>query len=86
MPKVFGSSPSARNGHASILYGSSLYIFGGASNKGFLNDLHVLNLDNVIINLKKYFFREFGNKLDWKVQFLNQELIIREFWIMMEEL
>ena len=47
-PKTFGDPPSPRNGHTSVLHGSFLYIFGGASMKGLLNDLYKYDLENVI--------------------------------------
>lgn len=39
-PKITGDIPEARGGHAAVMFGSYLYIFGGSSKKGLLNDLY----------------------------------------------
>jgi N-acetylneuraminic acid mutarotase len=47
LPKTLGNAPSPRAGHTSILHGSSLYVFGGSSKKGPLNDLYRYDVENV---------------------------------------
>lgn len=51
-----GKVPSARCGHVAKLYGSVMWIFGGYSREGHLNDLYSLNLETVMIN-NLFFFR-----------------------------
>jgi len=45
--KQQGKVPSARCGHISKLYGSVMWMFGGYSREGHLNDLYSLNLETV---------------------------------------
>jgi len=40
-----GDIPSPRQGHGAVLYGSTLWVFGGSSNLGYFNDLYTLNLE-----------------------------------------
>lgn len=47
--KQYGKVPSARCGHIAKLYGSVMWVFGGYSREGYLNDLYSLNLETVII-------------------------------------
>jgi hypothetical protein len=42
-----GSIPTARQGHSAALYGSTMWVYGGSSNDGYLNDLYSLNLETV---------------------------------------
>ncbi len=42
-----GSTPSPRQGHSAIMYGSNMWIYGGSSNDGFFNDFYSLNLETV---------------------------------------
>ncbi len=43
-----GKIPSARCGHIAKLYGSVMWMYGGYSREGYLNDLFSLNLESVI--------------------------------------
>jgi len=43
----FGNVPSPRSDHSATLYGTTMWIFGGASNNGYLNDLYSLNIETV---------------------------------------
>lgn len=43
-----GTIPSARQGHSAVLYGSTMWVYGGSSSEGYLNDLYSLNLETVI--------------------------------------
>jgi hypothetical protein len=43
-----GKVPSPRQGHSAVLYGSTMWIYGGSSSEGYLNDLYSLNLETVI--------------------------------------
>lgn len=61
-PKILGNTPCEREGHAAVLYGSKMYVFGGSSTSGFLNDLYELDLINVYS--KKLKFSSF-KKLVW---------------------
>jgi len=45
--KQKGNVPSARCGHTAIFYGSVMWIFGGYSREGYLNDLYSLDLETV---------------------------------------
>ncbi len=47
-----GSIPKPRADHSAILYGTTMWIFGGASREGYLNDLYSLDIETVI-NIKK---------------------------------
>ena len=42
-----GVAPSPRSGHSAVLYGDTMWVFGGGSNQGYFNDLHSLNLETV---------------------------------------
>ena len=44
---TLGQKPSPRGGHAAILYGTTLWVFGGNSEQGYLNDVFSLNLETV---------------------------------------
>lgn len=44
-----GKIPSPRCGHTARIYGSKMWIFGGYSREGYLNDLYSLNLETVKI-------------------------------------
>jgi N-acetylneuraminic acid mutarotase len=46
LPKTIGEAPSARSGHSATLFGTFLYVFGGASAKGLHNDVFVLDLES----------------------------------------
>ena len=54
-PKILGNTPCEREGHAAVLYGSKMYVFGGSSTSGFLNDLYELDLINVYFKQLKCF-------------------------------
>jgi hypothetical protein len=45
--KTTGSVPTPRQGHSAVLYGSTMWIYGGSSSDGYLNDLYSLNLESV---------------------------------------
>ena len=44
---TLGQQPSPRGGHAAILYGTTLWVFGGNSVQGYMNDLFSFNLETV---------------------------------------
>eukprot|EP00753_Platysulcus_tardus_P007894 PLAT15521.1.p1 GENE.PLAT15521.1~~PLAT15521.1.p1 ORF type:complete len:836 (+),score=438.77 PLAT15521.1:38-2545(+) len=44
-PDVTGQLPSAREGHSAITYDGRIYVFGGYTERGYSDDLFVLNLD-----------------------------------------
>ena len=46
---TLGQKPRARGGHASVLYGTTLWVFAGNSEEGYLNDVFSLNLETVYI-------------------------------------
>lgn len=50
--KQKGKVPSARCGHTAILHGSVMWMFGGYSREGYLNDLYALDLETVDPNFK----------------------------------
>eukprot|EP00026_Physarum_polycephalum_P006662 Phypoly_transcript_06713.p1 GENE.Phypoly_transcript_06713~~Phypoly_transcript_06713.p1 ORF type:complete len:440 (+),score=56.17 Phypoly_transcript_06713:298-1617(+) len=41
---IQGKAPSPRSGHTAVVYEERIYIFGGVSNDGAQNDMHVLSL------------------------------------------
>jgi hypothetical protein len=45
---TLGKKPTPRGNHAAILYGTTLYIYGGNSVEGFLNDIFSIDLETVI--------------------------------------
>ena len=47
-PKMFGNPPIGRTGFGSFVNGARLYIFGGHTLKGLMNDLFVFDLESVI--------------------------------------
>lgn len=55
---TLGKKPTPRGNHAAILYGTTLYVYGGNSVEGFLNDVFSLNLETV---RELYNNRENGN-------------------------
>lgn len=42
-----GDVPSPRVGHSCVLHGTIIWLFGGSSNQGYLNDLYSFNLETV---------------------------------------
>jgi len=44
-PVVDGMLPPAREGHSASMIGTRMYVFAGSSEIGYLNDLHVLDLE-----------------------------------------
>ena len=46
-----GNIPSPRADHSAVLHGTTMWIFGGASSLGYLNDLYSFNIENVNIFL-----------------------------------
>lgn len=57
-----GEIPSSRQSHSAVLHGSTMWVFGGSSNDGYLNDLYSLNLETVIKNILIN-FRENGKNI-----------------------
>jgi N-acetylneuraminic acid mutarotase len=49
-----GKVPSARQGHSAVLYGSTMWVYGGSSSEGYLSDLYSLNLETR--EWKQHFF------------------------------
>ena len=48
MTQVSGAvTPSSREGHGAVAYGSELFIFGGVDNNGYKNDLYSLDAETV---------------------------------------
>lgn len=47
---TLGNVPSPRADHSAVLYGTTMWIFGGASSEGYLNDLYSFNIENVTYN------------------------------------
>ena len=43
-----GKIPTPRADHSAILYGTTMWVFGGASKDGYLNDLYSFNIETVI--------------------------------------
>lgn len=43
----FGDIPSPRAEHSAVVYGTTIWIFGGASRDGYLNDLYSFNIETV---------------------------------------
>ena len=43
-PAISGVKPSGREGHTAILYNNRMFVFGGFTNGGCLNDLYILDL------------------------------------------
>jgi hypothetical protein len=43
-----GSIPSARQGHSAVLYGATMWVYGGSSSDGYMSDLYSLSLETVI--------------------------------------
>jgi len=51
-----GSIPTPRADHSAVIYGSTMWVFGGASNTGYLNDLYSFNIETVKqSNIKTYY-------------------------------
>jgi hypothetical protein len=71
---TLGQKPGPRGGHAAILYGTTLWVFAGNSEEGYLNDVFSLNLETV------FFFncRESGNRSTSQGTRLALELISTE--------
>jgi hypothetical protein len=44
-----GNIPTPRADHSAVVYGTTMWVFGGASSSGYLNDLYSFNIENVII-------------------------------------
>lgn len=44
-PIVDGLKPMQREGHSAALHGTRMLVFGGSSEVGYLNDLHVLDME-----------------------------------------
>lgn len=44
---TLGQKPGPRGGHSAILYGTTLWVFAGNTNEGYLNDVFSLNLETV---------------------------------------
>jgi N-acetylneuraminic acid mutarotase len=44
-PIVDGVKPAPREGHSASLIGTSMWVFGGSSDVGYMQDVHVLNLE-----------------------------------------
>ena len=44
-PVVDGERPAPREGHSAALVGTSMYVFGGSGEVGYLNDVQVLDLE-----------------------------------------
>ena len=45
---TLGQKPGPRGGHAAVLYGTTLWVFAGNSEQGYLNDVFSLNLESVL--------------------------------------
>lgn len=45
--KTKGKIPSGRQGHSSVLHGTTMWVYGGSNNEGYLNDLYSFNLETV---------------------------------------
>jgi hypothetical protein len=58
--KTKGQIPSPRQGHSAVLYGSTMWIYGGSSSEGYLNDLYSLNLETR--EWKKHYFSSAAGK------------------------
>lgn len=58
--KTKGTIPSPRQGHSAVLYGSTMWIYGGSSSEGYLNDLYSLNLETR--EWKKHYFTSAAGK------------------------
>lgn len=43
-----GQIPSPRQGHSATLFGTTMYIYGGSSNDGYLSDLYSFDLEQVL--------------------------------------
>ncbi|XP_024523389.1 rab9 effector protein with kelch motifs [Selaginella moellendorffii] len=58
-PDVFGDVPAPREGHSTSLIGDNLLVFGGCgkssdpSEEEYYNDLHVLNMSNILLSFLK---------------------------------
>jgi hypothetical protein len=63
--KTTGSIPTPRQGHSAVLYGSSMWVYGGSSSDGYLNDLYSLNLETVIFI---FIIRGSGKDITFKVR------------------
>eukprot|EP00164_Ancoracysta_twista_P002559 GFYU01003407.1.p1 GENE.GFYU01003407.1~~GFYU01003407.1.p1 ORF type:complete len:700 (-),score=265.72 GFYU01003407.1:140-2239(-) len=46
-PVIQGKAPPPRSNHTASFVGSNLYIFGGCTERGHFNDLHILHLDTM---------------------------------------
>ncbi|XP_024542305.1 rab9 effector protein with kelch motifs [Selaginella moellendorffii] len=63
-PDVFGDVPAPREGHSASLIGDNLFVFGGCgkssdpSEEEYYNDLHVLNMSNILGNPETMAWRE----------------------------
>ena len=42
-----GDVPSARQGHTTVLHGMVMWLYGGSSKEGYLDDLYSFNLEKV---------------------------------------
>jgi hypothetical protein len=42
-----GNIPSPRQGHSAVMYGSTMWVYGGSSSDGFLSDLYSYELEKV---------------------------------------
>jgi hypothetical protein len=42
-----GKIPTPRQGHTAVMYGSTMWIYGGTGTEGFLSDLYSFNLETV---------------------------------------
>jgi Galactose oxidase, central domain len=48
--RQMGNIPTPRADHSAVIYGTTMWIFGGASQNGYLNDLYSFNIETVDIN------------------------------------
>lgn len=46
-----GNIPTPRADHSAVIYGTTMWVFGGASSSSYLNDLYSFNIENVKIEI-----------------------------------